>query len=196
MRGYALDGTPVDCVKAALAGVFGRPPNAVVSGLNDGENSGVDVHTSGTIAAVREAAIAACPGVALSLVRGAPDPLERYASLGAALVERLFASPPPREVFYAINLPACAADTIRGARVTRQGLTAYRDRYEQSASAGGQLTLRLTGGVRDAAAELDSDTAAVAAGWIAVTPMTIDASAYAVHAAVSDLLATRQDGPA
>ena len=52
---FALDGTPADCVRVGLAHLM---PHAdwVVAGLNHGGNLGADVHHSGTVAAVREAA--------------------------------------------------------------------------------------------------------------------------------------------
>lgn len=62
---YAVAGTPVDCVRLALKHLC---PDAqwVLSGINPGGNLGVDIYISGTVAAVREAAILGIPGIAIS----------------------------------------------------------------------------------------------------------------------------------
>jgi 5'-nucleotidase len=65
---FAVDGTPADCVRLALHGLAG-PVDWVLSGINAGGNLGADVYHSGTVAAVREAALHGLPGVALSQYR-------------------------------------------------------------------------------------------------------------------------------
>src|SRR5262245_11374774 len=62
---FALDGTPADCVRVGLH-LLTRDATWVLSGINQGGNLGADVHVSGTVAAVREAALHGLPGVALS----------------------------------------------------------------------------------------------------------------------------------
>ena len=62
---YAVGGTPADCVRIALHHVCAKP-DLVLSGINAGGNLGVDVYISGTVAAVREAAMHGIPGVAIS----------------------------------------------------------------------------------------------------------------------------------
>lgn len=72
---FVVDGTPADCVRLGLAHLV-PPPCGVLSGINAGGNLGVDIHHSGTVAAVREAALHGIPGVAFShyLARGrSPD---------------------------------------------------------------------------------------------------------------------------
>ncbi len=65
---FSLDGTPVDCVIAAMRGDFfaGRP-DAVVSGINEGANMGIDIVYSGTCGAARQASLYGVPGIALSV---------------------------------------------------------------------------------------------------------------------------------
>ena len=47
-RAYAVDGTPVDCVDLAVGALLPEPPKLLVSGINRGQNLGVDIHFSGT----------------------------------------------------------------------------------------------------------------------------------------------------
>jgi 5'-nucleotidase len=66
-RGYALEGTPADCVEVALGGLDVHP-DLVVSGCNPGPNIGA--HTlgrSGTVGAAIEAGFAGTPAIAVSL---------------------------------------------------------------------------------------------------------------------------------
>src|SRR5215203_3609072 len=66
-RGYATDGTPVDCVRLANLGlVEDFRPDVVVSGINHGANLGDDISYSGTVAAAIEGVILGVPGVAVS----------------------------------------------------------------------------------------------------------------------------------
>lgn len=66
-RRFAVSGTPADCVRLALNGLLDQPPDFVISGINYGGNLGLhDLHISGTVAAVREAALQGIPGVAVS----------------------------------------------------------------------------------------------------------------------------------
>ena len=51
---YSVDGSPVDCVKFAIA-VLGLEPDLIVSGTNDGYNIGIDTLYSGTVGAVKQA---------------------------------------------------------------------------------------------------------------------------------------------
>ncbi|NJR15104.1 MAG: 5'/3'-nucleotidase SurE [Calothrix sp. CSU_2_0] len=65
---YAIAGTPADCTRIALTHICPNP-KFVLSGINAGGNLGVDVYISGTVAAVREAAMLGVPGVAISHYR-------------------------------------------------------------------------------------------------------------------------------
>ncbi len=69
-RVYAVDGLPADCVYLAINGLFPKPPDIVVSGINRGANLGSDVIFSGTVAGARQAALMGIHGIAVSLVNG------------------------------------------------------------------------------------------------------------------------------
>src|SRR6185437_16016359 len=65
-RGYATDGTPVDCVRFAELGLLGERPDLIVAGINYGVNLGDDVTYSGTVAAAFEGIVLGIPAVAVS----------------------------------------------------------------------------------------------------------------------------------
>ncbi len=65
---YAVGGTPADCTRLAISHLC-PDVKIVLSGINLGGNLGVDAYMSGTIAAVREAAMHQIPGIAVSQYR-------------------------------------------------------------------------------------------------------------------------------
>ena len=67
VKGYMIDGTPAQSVRAGLLLLADRRPNLVVSGINYGENIGLGVTISGTVGAAIEAASFNVPAMAISL---------------------------------------------------------------------------------------------------------------------------------
>lgn len=103
---YAIAGTPADCVRIALSHIC---PNIkwVLSGINAGGNLGVDAYISGTVAAVREAAMNGIPGIAVSHYRKRNvfvdwDVLARWTS---SVLADLLNRPLEPETFWNVNLP-------------------------------------------------------------------------------------------
>ena len=54
--GYAITGTPADCVKIAVQELLEEPPDIILSGINLGANVGVNILYSGTVSAATEGA--------------------------------------------------------------------------------------------------------------------------------------------
>lgn len=106
---WAIDGTPADCVRVGLARL--TPEVAwVLSGMNHGGNLGADVYHSGTVAAVREAAMHGRPAIALSQYRkrGAEIDWERARRWMRAVLSHLMAQPLKPGQFWNVNLPSLA----------------------------------------------------------------------------------------
>jgi 5'-nucleotidase len=59
--GYAVAGTPADCVKLGIRELSDKPVDLVVSGINRGANVGINVIYSGTVSAATEGAIMGVP---------------------------------------------------------------------------------------------------------------------------------------
>jgi 5'-nucleotidase len=107
-RAFAVEGTPADCVRVALAHLMPSKPQWVLSGINHGGNLGRhDFAISGTVAAVREAAFAGVSGIALShfLRRGLPLDWKAAELRAAKVVEGLLAETPEEGHFWNVNLP-------------------------------------------------------------------------------------------
>lgn len=105
-REIAVDGTPGDCVRLALH----QSPDEfdwVLAGVNDGGNLGVDVFYSGTVAAVREAAIHGASAIAFSHYarKGVARNWRRAARWTAQVFARLIEMPRLAGSFWSVNLP-------------------------------------------------------------------------------------------
>lgn len=108
---YALDGTPADCTRMAIRQIA-RDTKLVLSGINAGGNLGTDVYISGTVAAVREAAIHGIPGIAISHWIKRPlvidwDLATRWTT---RILQDLLGRPLPPHSFWNVNLPHLELD--------------------------------------------------------------------------------------
>ncbi len=65
--GWAVQGSPADCVKIGVAEFCPQTPDLVVSGINSGLNAGINVLYSGTVAAAIEGAFYGITSFAVSL---------------------------------------------------------------------------------------------------------------------------------
>ena len=103
---FALDGTPADCTRLGLSHLV---PNAdwVLAGINDGANLGVDVYMSGTVAAVREAALMGKPAIAFSQYRRNRQEFDwsRAAPLVELVIEKLLNLTLEPGGFWNVNFP-------------------------------------------------------------------------------------------
>ncbi len=194
-RRFAAEGSPADCVLAALYDVMTAvPPDLVLSGVNRGNNAGENTLYSGTIGAAIEAALQGLPAIALSQFfgpgnAGLADPFAGAAAHGAALVRKLLDHADWRtgdyRLFYNVNFPPVAADDVKGIAVTAQGYR--RNSYfsvDPHLSPAGRRFLWIKGGAQDEPTLPGTDVTANLDGHISVTPMRADLTA---HDALADL---------
>ncbi len=105
-RQFTLTGTPADCVRVALTELF-PDIDWVLSGINRGGNLGADIFTSGTVAAVREAALLGKPGIAISqyIRRDLILDWSRSRELARPIIDCLIQEGCPPKGFWNVNLP-------------------------------------------------------------------------------------------
>jgi 5'-nucleotidase len=186
---FAVSGTPADCVRFAALGLAGDPPDVVVSGPNLGINLGDDVAYSGTVAAALEGALLGLPSVAFSQ-QASPDGSYSAAGLCAfavRLVPLLASGALPPGVVINVNAPAGEA---AGVRVAPLGRRRYHTRLQPAGEAeGGRRHYRIYGsGTLRLEGEPGTDIAAVADGWISLTPLRFDLFAEDALAPLTALL--------
>lgn len=182
-EGYSVGGTPVDCVKFAISFLLPRRPDIVVSGLNRGENSGLSAFYSGTVAAAREGAFWDIPSFAFSLCTEGEEYSEEYAAMAPDIVARLLSRPRrPQQgrVYYNVNFPRCRPAQARGIKITRQSLAFFDDRYEMI-DVEAHHTKKgyvIYGEKKDIEPSDEYDSRALMNGYITITPLSFDATAY------------------
>jgi 5'-nucleotidase len=185
---YASDGAPSDCVALAALGYFKEPIDLVVSGINAGGNLGHDVTYSGTVTAAMEAVIAGVPGVAVSLeiVEGHLGEIDYGPAARAArrIVQNVINNGLPNEILLNVNVPFMSEEQIRGIRTTRQGLRVYHSRLDERIDPRGRPYYWIGGDAPTGVPERGTDVGALAEGFVSVTPLQLDLTAY--HA-MSDL---------
>lgn len=109
---YAIAGTPVDCVRIALSQLCPQV-EGVLSGINAGGNLGTDVYISGTVAAVREAAMHRIPSIALSNYRQRTCEIDWSiaTSLAIRVLEQLLSDSMEPGTYWNVNLPQYSAQS-------------------------------------------------------------------------------------
>ena len=179
---YASDGAPSDCVALATLGYFKEPIDLVVSGINLGANLGHDVTYSGTVTAAMEAVIANLPGIAVSLetTDSQPDQIDFGPAAHAArqVVQHVIENGLPPEILLNVNVPLVRQDEIRGFRLTRQGLRVYHCRLDEGADPRGIPFYFIGGDAPTGLPERGTDIGALAEGYVSVTPLHLDLTAY------------------
>ncbi len=174
---YAVSGTPADCVKLSLNQLFDTPPDLVISGINAGSNTGVNIHYSGTVGAAREAVINGIPSIAVSIQWGKIMDFQGVAKFTDTFLGNPILSHLPSGTLLNINAPARAIDHIRGTKITRQAMnnvsrefTANKDPREGAYYWYGKMDLvDHTPGTDNAALEEDH---------ISITPIQCDITHY------------------
>ena len=115
---WSCNGTPVDCVKMALAEIVPRKPDMVIGGINHGDNASVNVHYSGTMGVTLEGCMKYISSVAFSLCDHRADAdFSSLRPLVRQITERVLKEPLPHGVCLNVNFPL--VDHYQGVRVCR-----------------------------------------------------------------------------
>ncbi len=169
--GYGITGSPADCVKVGTSCIMDPPPDVVISGINKGENVGINVLYSGTVSAATEALILGFPGLALS-VNNYFNPDYMAASIfGARLANLLAARSRPLPFALNVNCPSLPLEEIRGVRVTRQGDSRIVDRFVKREDPRGMTYYWQAGLTRIMDEAEDTDAVCLQHGMISITPI-------------------------
>jgi 5'-nucleotidase len=130
-QGFAVNGTPADCVKLGLAEILERRPDLVVAGINPGANVGVNLSYSGTVAAAKEAALCGLSAMAVSMNGHNGLLYPEGARFALRLTRRILDRGLPRGTFLNVNMPNRPLEETAGVQVSRQGCLAGTERFER-----------------------------------------------------------------
>jgi 5'-nucleotidase len=181
---YSVSGTPTDAVMMAIGRLMqDQRPDLILSGVNRGANLGEDVTYSGTVSAAMEGAISGVRSIALSQVyaregQGDAIPFEAAEVWGERVVRALLAQPAMAKTLLNVNFPALPAGAIKGIKVARQGFhDVNRTRIVHGTDPRGYDYFWF-GLDHSDSVPAGSDLAAVAEGYIAITPLHFDLTHY------------------
>jgi len=176
---WSCSGTPVDCIKIALAELCGgRRPDLVLSGINHGDNSTVNTHYSGTMGAAKEGCMKLIPSIAFSSCFYEEDanlePLRPYVQ---RIVSQVLSEGLPRGVCLNVNFPA--REVFEGVKVCRMTMGQWVNEIEKVHHPRGYDYYWVVGHYsNDEPGVADSDQWALDQGYVAITPTQIDVTAY------------------
>lgn len=161
---YVVDSTPADCMRYVILGLEQRF-DLVISGVNRGLNMGSDILYSGTVSAVREAALQGIPAIALSTTP------ENYDNATANLDEVFDYINKNNlldiHIAYNINIPA----DPKGIKITRQGGMYFSDGFGEVETGMYKAQGKC---VYEPSDDLTLDTDATISGYISIMPLSMN----------------------
>ncbi|HXG01405.1 MAG TPA: 5'/3'-nucleotidase SurE [Bacteroidota bacterium] len=172
--GYAVEGTPADCVKLGVRFLMKEKPDLVISGINHGSNTAINIIYSGTVSAATEGMILGIPSIAVSLT--AYQNLDfTYAAKFSARLALLVAEKGLRErTLLNVNIPNVPESDIKGVMITRQGISVWKDRFDVRRDPANREYFWLTGEMDVLDTDLDTDQIAVKNNYVSITPVRYD----------------------
>jgi 5'-nucleotidase len=187
IRGYAVQGTPADCVKIALNALLDETPDMVLSGINEGANTGHHVIYSGTVSAATEATMFRIPSVALSLnvslMSAVPYDYTHAARFAVRLCDIIKQQGGlPEGTLLNVNVPE--GEPMNGVKICKQARFRHADVYEKRIDPRNRVYYWLKEEEIEVIdpPEVDADYRLLNAGYIVITPIHYDLTDYTMLA--------------
>lgn len=178
-KDYSLSGTPVDCVKFALDKILTRKPDLVVSGINHGANSSINVIYSGTMSAAVEAGVEGLQAIGFSLLDFSWDANFKEAKTHIQdIVKKVLENPMPKGVVLNVNIPKLNSSEIKGIRVCKQANAKWEESFDERINPHGKKYYWLTGYFNNMDTSENADEVALLEGYISIVPVKFDLTAY------------------
>lgn len=176
--GYAVNGTPADCVKLSVKALLDRKPALVASGINRGPNTGINAIYSGTVSAATEAAFMGIPSFAISITSFEKTDLSYSQKIARKIAVKLLSEGLPPQTTLNINVPPGSEKEIRGILITRQGRGVFEEVFDKRVDPNNRIYYWLTGKKMVPENEQDVDDVAVQQNYVAITPLQFDLTSY------------------
>jgi 5'-nucleotidase len=174
---YSCTGTPTDCVKLALNEIFDKQPNLIVSGINHGSNSAINVIYSGTMGAVLEGCENGILSIGFSLCDYSLNAdFSSFEPFILQITREALKNGLPHATCLNVNAPT---GKIVGVRVVRQCDGRWTKEFEKRTDPHGRAYYWLTGSFENhEPTSEDTDEWALEHGFVSVVPTKIDLTAY------------------
>jgi 5'-nucleotidase len=179
--GYAIDGTPADCVKIGIRNIMNEYPDLMVSGINHGSNTAVNIIYSGTVSAAREAAIMDVPSMAVSVTSHSVNDFSFAAEIAKKLALEIHKRGIPKGTMLNVNVPNLPKSEIAGIQITMQGKSKWDDVYEKRVDPYGRNYYWLTGNLIELDDSIEYDQIAIKNNYVSVTPVHFDLTDYDMY---------------
>lgn len=176
--GYAVCGTPADCVKIGIKELSDKPVDLVVSGINRGSNAGINVIYSGTVSAATEAVIMGVPALAVSLDTHKDADFTFAAQFARKMVQVMMNNPELNNSAINVNIPALPPEEIKGVAIVRQGKGSITEHFEKRIDPRENIYYWISGESQAEPEAKDTDVAALTQGFITITPIQSDLTRY------------------
>jgi len=176
--GYAVEGTPADCVKLAICCLMDSPPDIMISGVNHGANTAVNIIYSGTVSAATEGILLDVPSIAVSLTTYGEADFRPASKFARRLALHVLRNGLPAGTLLNVNVPAVKGSRIRGVKITRQGNSRWNDTFDVRVDPNNNTYYWLTGKLDVLDSTDDTDVIAVRRNYISVTPIQYDLTDY------------------
>jgi len=177
MSGYAVSGTPADCVKIGIKALLKKKPNLVISGINRGLNVGANLLYSGTVSAAIEASILGVNAISVSQELSKNMDFSRGAIFIESLLHDIKGILNKQGVLLNVNIPS---QNIRGVKITSQAKSISKESFDKRVDPRGNKYYWLKGNLVDQGKDSSSDERAISKGYVSITPLHIDMTDYNV----------------
>ncbi len=172
--GQSVNGTPADCVKLAVHHLMDPPPDLILSGINQGANTGICVIYSGTISAAAEGAILGIPSIAFSLAVDDEPLWDTAGHVVRRVVENFAHSGLSPNTLLNVNIPNLPVEDLKGFSVVPMGKSRYIDEFEERTDPRGNRYFWLVGELKHDDHSGNTDFHMVDDGYISLTPIHFD----------------------
>ena len=177
-RGYAVNGTPADCIKLAVAEILPERPDVVIAGINPGANVGANLNYSGTVAAAKEAALGGAIGIAASIEGQQADYYDDAARFVAHLCDTVKAKGLPFGTFLNVNIPNRPLKQISGVKFSRQSVGVLSEYVEKRLDPRNRTYYWQGRDMQSFGHDPEVDGAALGQNFISITPVKCDMTDY------------------
>lgn len=177
--GYAVSGTPADCVKIAVWALLDEKPDLIISGINLGNNTGISIIYSGTVSAATEGTILEIPSFAISLVAYRNPDFTYAAKFAKKMANIVLEKGLPIGTLLNVNVPNVKEEEIKGVLVTRQGKAVYREHFDKRTDPWGRSYYWMAGEKVELEEEEFVDDTALKNNQVSITPIQFDLTDYA-----------------
>lgn len=180
LEAYSCSGTPVDCVKIATSKILEEKPDLIVSGINHGSNSSINVIYSGTMSAAVEGSIEGINSIGFSLTDTSIDAdFQHCHAYVEEIIRFTLAQQFEKACCLNVNIPKIDANLIRGIKVCRQAKAVWEETFDERKDPSGKPYFWLTGKfVNHEEENQETDEWALTNNFISVVPVHYDVTDY------------------